>query len=170
MPSPPPARAVGLLILYAAGGLLWSVLLEEPVGAAFDFTFRYLTVPLAGAVLAGAVLRRPESPALARPLRRWLAIGMVYAVLLLLSPPHVLAVNSLGAGGEPVTLSGPVVDKWTRSYKTTSHYVRIVDDATGRPVKLEVSPAEYRAIAVGARYDRRFFVGRLGLPYRWRRG
>jgi hypothetical protein len=81
--------------------------------------------------------------------------------------PYVLAINSVGAGDETITLAGPVLDKWRRSGKTTSYSVQILDDRTQRTVRMRVSPADYRAIEVGARFSREYLVGRLGIPYRW---
>ena len=81
--------------------------------------------------------------------------------------PYVLVVNALGASGEPVVLSGPILDEWTRSYKTTSRSVPILDDQSRAKMAVRVSAADYRAATVGDRFSRTSLGGRLGLLYRW---
>ncbi len=160
-----------LIAVYLGAGIVFRGLLDAPSGADFVVMWRYLAVPMAAIAVAAAWIRRrqqPRGPAgFSSP---WLAVGLFYIVALIVTPSWVLFANSVGASGPAVTFDGPVVSKWTRSYKTTSHCVQIQDDVTGRRLTFIVSPDVYRSLAVGSRFRRTFSVGRFGIPYRWNLG
>ncbi len=159
---------VGLLILYAAGSVVANVLIDAPTNAAFRLTWRFPAVPIAIVTVAAVYCVRSQLPSRAgHGGRACLTAALLFIVLLITTPAYLLLVNSLGAGRGPVLVAGPVLEKWTRSYKTTSHYVRILDEETGQKTTLQVSPSAYGAVEVGSHFSRMFFRGRLGIPYRW---
>ena len=164
-------RVVLWIIVYLTGGLLTTVSIDTPGDSGFSFAWRYLLLPIA--VLSVHVgYRRPsrdETPE-ARPRRRALTAIAVFVTLMIGTPGYVMLTNSVAADGEPVTVEGPIVEKWSRGGRTTSYHLRIRDERTGRPVKLQVSYPDYKAATIGTRFSRTFFRGRLGLLYRWTLG
>jgi hypothetical protein len=159
---------VGLLILYLAGSALSGVLIDAPGDAGWRWTWRYLALPIAVLVAGSAWRRRDVGAAEAGRRRRpWLTALVAYGLLMLGAPSYVLLVNALGARPDDVTVAGPVLGKWTRSYRTTRHSLQILDEESGQKLTLRVSPADYRTAAVGTRVSRGFRRGRLGLLYRW---
>lgn len=68
----------------------------------------------------------------------------MFVTLMIGTPGYVMLANSVGADGEPVTLGGPIVEKWSRGGRTTSYHLRIRDERTGRQIKLQVSYPDYK--------------------------
>jgi len=159
------------IIVYLAGGLLATVSIDTPGDSGFGFAWRYLLLPIAVlSVYVGYRRSSTDGTPEAGPRRRALTAIAVFVTLMIGTPGYVMLANSVGADGEPVTVEGPIVEKWNRGGRTTSYHLRIRDERTGRQVKLRVSYPDYKAATTGTRFSRTFFRGRLGLLYRWTLG
>ncbi len=162
-----PQPVIGLGLLYLTSTIIISVLINTPVNAALGITWRYLALPEALLVFGYTALS-------ARPgqgeKRRWFAWPLALAIYLLVvitSQNYVVAANSIASGHEEIVLSGPILKKWTRSYKTTGFYIQIQDARSGVKFSLPVSKEEYGAKETGATFSRTYLLGRFGIPYRW---
>jgi hypothetical protein len=158
---------VGGAVVYLVGSIAGGLLLDSPSSGAFDLVLRWLALPFAA--LAVVVARASRAPG-ARSRATVLTAVAVFAVLTLGAIGWVALANALGAEGEVVTVAGPILEKSSTSGRSTSYSVRIRDERTGRRVRLSVSAPEYRAAAVGERFTRSFYLGRLGVPFRWTHG
>ena len=166
--SKTPLYLVWLGLLYFTGTTVLTVVIDTPVNAGLKITYRYLALPLAVLVFGYTIMRWRVLPPEKRRWSTWPLALVIYFFVVVTAQSYVIAANSISASHQEVVLSGPILKKWTRSYKTTSHYIQIQDDHNQTKYSLHVSPAEYSALAVGAIYSRTYLVGRFGIPYRGR--
>ena len=165
--SKTPLYLVWLGLLYFTGTTVLTVLIDTPINAGLKITYRYLALPLAVLVFGYTIMRWRALPPEKRRWFTWPLALVIYFFVVVTAQSYVIAVSCIGASRQEVVLSGPILKKWTRSYKTTSHYIQIQDDHNQTKYSIHVSPAEYSVLAVGAIYSRTYLVGRLGIPYRW---
>ena len=163
-----PIYLVWLGLLYVTGTTVLTVVIDTPINAGLKITYRYLALPLAVLVFGYTIMRWRALPPEKRRWFTWPLTVIIYFFVVVTAQSYVIAASSIGASHQEVVLSGPILKKWTRSYRTTSHYIQIQDDRSQAKYSLHVSPAEYSALEVGADYSRTYLVGRLGIPYRWR--
>jgi hypothetical protein len=157
------------IIVYLTGGLLTTLSIDTPGDGGFGFAWRYLLLPIAVlSVYVGYRRSSKDETPEARPRRRALTAIAVFVTVMIGTPGYVMLVNSVAVDGEPVTVEGPIVEKWSRGGRTTSYHLRIRDERTGKQIKLQVSYPDYKAATIGTRFSRTFFRGRLGLLYRWK--
>jgi len=155
-------------IAYQLLAISGTLLIDTEVGDQYRLIFRYLTIPVVAACYGVAWMRgrtRRDSPPRAR---RWLVPGLVALVLLLTAGGLVNFVNALLGDSAPVWVGGTVRSTiWSSGRTGKRYYVVFTDAATGQERKLQISPTEYRTVAVGDRYQRRMRRGGLGYPWRW---
>jgi len=161
-----PWRWVIPAIAYQLLAITGSLLIDTEVGDQYRLIFRYLTVPVFATCYGVAwMLNRTGAGATAR---RWWAPGLVAFVLLLTAGGIVDIANALLGDDTPVWVGGTIRSTTWSSGRTGKRYYVVVTDArTGRERKLLISPAEYRSLAAGDRYQRRMRQGGLGYPWRW---
>lgn len=153
---------LGLLLGAIVLSIAWLVLIETPFNGGTKETVEWLWLPLLLPLLGYVLCFRRHS------LQAWGVALVTYPMLLLFAWPNLLAVNASSDYG-PVIYEGSVVKQWISRGKSSS-YVLVVRDASVGDVQMQVTKDLYQRTYLGAAVRCEFRRGRLGLPYRWRKG
>jgi hypothetical protein len=82
--------------------------------------------------------------------------------------PYQLAWNATAPNSTVLDLHGVVINKRVSHGKSTSYTVTVDEQTLNRPLSFHVSSSDFQRIEIGEQYSERMFLGRLGIPYRWR--
>lgn len=163
-------RRVGFVLaaLYILAGLYFLVALDSPLGLAVWFAVKWLWLPLALLVWGGTALFRQALPRFDGS-REGLSLEAfaLFIVLIGLSGPWALALNTLGGERKPITYRGPILEKTEITGKSHQYLLTIRDEATAKFIRFSVSDSAYQNARVGQSFEESFSLGWIGLPYRW---
>ena len=163
-----------IFMLFLLGALLSLAVIESPgnsLNDGFVSSIKLLALPVGVIVFTityfshNTLMVHPG-----KPWQPWLNAVLLYPMLLLLSPPYVMAINALSIKDTPIIYSGPILEKFVHSGKSRSLNIRMQDTHSGKNIELQLSCEEYSKVAEGDPYCVAFNQGLLNMPFRWRYG
>ena len=134
----------------------WAKTLAAPIGIAL-FLFTYWNLDAIKRLTLGSTWEI------------WGTVACLYPLALLLAPMYVLAANAAVARAETVMIRGLVTEK-NKFSKKPGYLIKIQDKSTGKSFDLGVTAPEFDAVKIGAEYRVCFYIGGLGIPFKWRYG
>jgi len=154
-------------------GIAWLVLIDSTFNGGFDEAVRWLWAPWLVVVVAYAWRYWGWMRERTRRWSSWklpLLVVAMHPMLILMSWPHLMAINASGDRGLGV-YEGALQHKWiSRGRSSTSNILTFTDAASRRTVDAQVSQELYDSAGIGAMVHCEYRIGTLGIAYRWRYG
>jgi len=159
-----------LTFLYMLSSVFAMSRIESVFNGGFAYSMKLMWLPMAILFAATTWFCCGEFAKVNKSrIKPWLLAALAYPLFLFSSWPFVMVWNALGTAKTQVTYAGPVIKKSTnRGRYGTSYNVTISDRYTQTPVTLKTSNHRFETLSRGDPIQETFYVGRLGLPYRWR--
>lgn len=154
-----------LFVIYIAGAIFFLLSIETTFNGGFDLTIRWLSAPIAIIVFGCAYFYRHEAKS---RLRLWIAALILFPILVIFSWPYLVAANSICAPKHAIVFKGPIRSKTSSGGRFISCQITIQNEETGKEVTFTVPKSIWDNYAIGDEYQEKIYVGRFGIPYRWR--
>ena len=165
-------------LAYIFGGLFFLLAIETPLNAGLRMTLLWLALPFAAIVFGYTYRYEDYFAAHSKPRWRtrikarwrvWITAVLVYPMIVFFAWPYLIAANSIPASGERISFAGPILKKWiSRGKYYLGYEIVILDETTRVEMTFTVSRAEFQSVKSGEYFRRDFYLGRFGIPYRWK--
>jgi hypothetical protein len=159
---------IGFLLVYLIGGILINISIETTLNGGMDISLKYLSIPLAIIIFGYTAMTRNEAIARNPKASPWVMACILYPLCVLFTSPYIVALNAAGMPKQEIIFRGPIIRKWYSSGKSTSYHVEIMDSASNKKVSFYISKTLYNSVHEGDSYTKKMYLGRFGIPYRWK--
>ena len=159
-----------LSFVYIGISVFLLMTLDSTFNGGFNYSIRILCVPLAVIIFGYTWLNR-------RFLYRvnnnkvitWVVAILIYVLSLGMTWPYVMAINAFTGNGEKIIYAGPIERKWSSKGRYYwSYHIGIRNENTSEIVTLNCSKKFYDSVSEGVYISDQYYMGGLGLPYRWK--